>query len=135
MTNRFIGKLLVPLLIVTALTAVGCSAAASGAQDEYTESKALQQAELYVEYSPTFIYDGIDQSLKLVETLYPDTENTWQFVFQFESRHSGYGDRDGQMLLQVITPHEVIITIQDGKVTTAIMDSVWDMVNQGMIDG
>lgn len=39
------------------------------------------------------------------------------------------------MLLQVITPHEVIITVQDGKVTTAVMDSVWDMVNQEMIEG
>ena len=133
MTNRFLGNLLIPVFILISLTAVACSTSANGAQDDFSESEARQKAESFVENSPTFTYDGMEQSLELVETLYPDIENAWQFVFQFESRHAGYGDRHEQMLLQVITPHEIIVTVQNGEITSAVMDSVWDMVNQEML--
>lgn len=132
MTNKFLANLLVPVLLLISLTAVACSTPASGAQDDFSESDARQKAELFVKNSQTFTYDGINQTLELTETLYPDIENTWQFVFQFESRHAGYGDRDGQILLQVITPHEVIITVQDGEIISALMDGAWDMTNQEM---
>lgn len=100
----------------------------------YTESAARQMAEEFVRNSPTFQFDGIEESLTLAETLYPDIENAWQFVFQFESRQAGYGDRTGQMLAEVITPHEAIITVEQGEVTNAIMDEKWDMINQQMLD-
>jgi hypothetical protein len=98
-----------------------------------TEENSRQLAEEFVKNSPTFEFDGMEDSLKLVETLYPDIENAWQFVFQFESRHAGYGDRTGQMLAQVITPHEAIITVENGKVESAVMDEKWDMINQKML--
>ncbi|MFA5761852.1 MAG: hypothetical protein WCX07_05340 [Dehalococcoidales bacterium] len=100
-----------------------------------TEEVSRQLAETFVRNSPTFKYDGDMASLELVETLYPDIENAWQFCFRFESAHAGYGDRDGQMLAQVITPHEVIVTVEKGVVKNAIMDGEWDMVNQCMLDG
>jgi len=68
-----------------------------------------------------------------VETLYPDIENTWQFVFKFESRQAGYGDRTGQALAEVITPHEAIITVAQDEVTSAMMDDKWDMLTQRML--
>jgi hypothetical protein len=99
----------------------------------FSEETAREFAEDYVKNSPTFVYDGIESSLELVETLYPDIENAWQFVFRFESRHAGYGDRTGQMLAQVITPHQAIITVENGQVTVAVMDKQWDMLLQQMI--
>jgi len=93
----------------------------------------LSLAEEFIRKSPTFQFDGIEESLTLVETLYPDIKNTWQFLFQFESRQAGYGDRTGQMLAQVITPHEAIITVEDGQVKSAILDNQWDMVNQKLL--
>jgi hypothetical protein len=96
----------------------------------FAEETARQVAEDFINESPTFTFDGIGQSLKLVETLYPDIENVWQFVFQFESRHAGYGDRKGQMLAQVITPHEAIITVENNYVKSAVMDEKWDMMKQ-----
>lgn len=99
----------------------------------YTEEQARQTAEQYVRNSPTFRFDGIEDSLELVETLYPDMEYAWQFVFRFESRHAGYGDRTGQALAQVITPHEATVAVERGEVVNAIMDEKWDMMAQEML--
>jgi len=101
---------------------------------QYSEEASREIADEFVKNSPTFVFDGIESSLTLTETLYPDIENAWQFVFSFESRHSGYGDRTGQNLLQVITPHQAIVTVENGKVINAIMDEKWDMLQQRMID-
>jgi hypothetical protein len=97
--------------------------------------QARNLAEDFVRNSPTFVFDGIEDSLKLVETLYPDIENSWTFVFQFESRQAGYGDRTGQVLAQVITPHEAVITIEQGEVKSAVIDETWDMLTQQPVNG
>lgn len=101
---------------------------------EYTEEAAGKTAREFIKNSPTFTFDGIQESLELVETLYPDIENAWQFVFRFESAHAGYGDRTGQMLAEVITPHEAIITVEQGEIRNAVMDGKWSMVNQRMLN-
>jgi hypothetical protein len=100
---------------------------------EITQDKSLQIAEEFVKNSPTFQFDGIKDSLVLVETLYPDIEYAWQFIFAFDSRHSGYGDRSGENLLQVIAPHEVSVIVEKGVVISARMDDQWDMLEQELI--
>lgn len=100
----------------------------------YLEEESRDIAREFVENSPTFEFDGIEESLELVETLYPDILYAWQFVFRFESRHAGYGDRTGQVLAQVITPHRSIITVEEGEVVSAVLDGKWDMMNQEMLD-
>lgn len=132
--RKYLSYLSILALVTLALIASACPAPDNGANGKMTEEEARQLAENFVENSPTFTFDGIEDTLQLVETLYPDIENAWQFVFQFESRQSGYGDRTGQILLQVITPHEAIITVEEGQVVSAIMDEKWDMINQRMLD-
>ncbi len=95
-----------------------------------TEAGSQELAGKFVLNSPTFLFDGDLASLELQETLYPDIENAWQFVFSFESAHAGYGDRTGQMLAQVITPHEVVVTVEQGVIVSAIMDNAWNMLEQ-----
>lgn len=99
-----------------------------------TEEGSWEIAEEFILNSPTFTFDGNRASLEMVETLYPDIDNAWQFVFRFESTHAGYGDRTGQMLAQVITPHETIITVEQGEVKNAVMDERWDMINQRLLE-
>ena len=99
-----------------------------------TEEGSRQLAERFVRQSPTFAFDGNEETLELVKTLKLDSENDWQFVYQFESAHAGYGDRTGQMLAEVITRHEARITVEQGEIKTAIMDEKWDMLEQRMID-
>jgi len=102
--------------------------------EAFTEEKARQMAEEFVRNSPTFAFDGMEDSLELVETLYPDIENAWQFIYSFDSSHAGYGDRTGQGLAQVITSHEASVVVENGQVKTAILDNKWDMLDQVEID-
>jgi hypothetical protein len=128
------GFLIVIALLVLPVLTAACSSQVSGDPLPLAEDRARLKAEQFLKECPTFAYDGITDSLALKETLYPDIENTWAFVFEFESRQSGYGDRNGQMLLQVITPHEATITVENGQVKNAIMDGKWDMVAQQLVD-
>jgi hypothetical protein len=48
----------------------------------------------------------------------------------FDARHAGYGDRTGQALAQVITPHTAVITVVTGNVVSAVLDHQWDEVHQ-----
>lgn len=98
-----------------------------------TEEQAGEMAGIFVRSSPTFVFDGILGTLELAETLLPDIPNAWAFVFTFESAHAGFGDRTGQVLAQVITPHEAHVTVQNGEVVSAIMDGQWDMLAQKMV--
>lgn len=95
-----------------------------------TEEGSRKIAEQFLRTSPTFAFDGIEESVALVEVLYPDIEYAWGFVFRFESRHPGYGDRSGRVLAQVITPHEAIINVEQGEVVSATIDGRWDMIAQ-----
>ncbi len=98
------------------------------------EEEARQIAREFVIDSPTFAFDGILATLELAETLHPDIENAWTFVFRFESAHAGYGDRTGQMLAEVITPHEAHVTVENGEVVSALMDEKWDMLSQRLVE-
>lgn len=90
-------------------------------------------AEKFVRNSRTFVFDGIEDSLKLVDTITLRCPSCWQFIFEFQSRHAGYGDRMGQPLAQVITPHRAVITVMQGKVTYAVMDEKWDIIKEALV--
>jgi hypothetical protein len=95
-----------------------------------TEEISLEIGLNYILNSPTFLFDGQDQSILHEETRYLRCPYCWQFVFTFSSLHAGYGDRSGQQLAQVITSHEVLITVAKGKIIQATMDQQWDMIKQ-----
>ena len=57
----------------------------------------------------------------------------WAFTSEFESRHAGYGKRTGQMLAQVITPHQASIAVEQLEMQSAVMDDEWDMIKQKML--
>ena len=57
----------------------------------------------------------------------------WEFVFEFDCRHAGYGDRTGQVLAQVITPHTARVVVDQGNVASAVLDGKWDMIDQELI--
>jgi hypothetical protein len=51
-------------------------------------------------------------------------------AFEFDSSHAGYGDRTGLTLAEVITPHQAVVTVEQGEVTDAVLDGEWDMLSQ-----
>lgn len=97
------------------------------------EEESLNIAQQFLENSLTYKFDGIEETLKHEETLTLRCPYCWQFIFTFNSRQAGYGNRTGQMLAQVITPHTARITIEQGEVTYAVLDNKWDMLQQEKI--
>ncbi|HEX77373.1 MAG TPA: hypothetical protein G4O03_03050 [Dehalococcoidia bacterium] len=100
-----------------------------------SQEQSQQIAEDYVRNCPTFAFDGIEETLRLVETITLRCPYCWEFVFRFQSRHAGYGDRTGQVLAQVLTTHTARIIVQEGEVIQAVMDDEWDMMQQKPIKG
>ncbi len=96
-----------------------------------------ESQEIAVEFlrnSPTFRFDGMEATLKLVGSEAGDKPNNWVFHFEFQSRQAGYGDRTGLMLAQVITDHRAQIVVEQGEVVYAVLDGKWDELRQKMIE-
>lgn len=85
----------------------------------------------YVKNDATYMFDGIPESLNIKEIL--PCSDCWKVTVYFESKQAGYGDRTGQVLAQVITPHEARIVVEKGEIISAIMDNRWDMKSQSTI--
>lgn len=86
--------------------------------------------------SATYKFNGVPESLKVVEVWQAQTfayPSFWQITIEFCNLHAGYGDRTGQILAQVITPHSIRIHVTEGMVTMAIIDEKWDELKQSML--
>lgn len=114
---------LLALLVVLPLVGCGGSESSVGLSDEN-----LIIAENFVKNSPTYKYDGISETFKLSDTV--PVGNGIQYVFEFDCRHAGYGDRTGQVLAQVITHHVAMIIVENEQVISALLDGHWDMIHQ-----
>lgn len=128
--RRWLPLVLALLVVLPLLATLGCGATQA---DQFTEEDSGQTAEGYVRSSPTFAFDGIEDSLVLVNTEAARCPCCWAFDFEFECRHAGYGDRTGQVLAQVISPHTARIVVNEGQVVQAVMDGTWDMMTQEMV--
>ena len=100
---------------------------------EVQREAAVEAAERWIRnYSPTFVYDGTGLELRDVERKDREGAAAYEMLFEFESRHSGYGDREGEPLAQVITPHTLEIRVEKDPdfggwdVVRAVSDGVFD---------
>lgn len=123
---KFISVSAIFLFIILICTACGGSSAGSR---EHSQNVANE----FVRLETTFRFDGIPETLEVTSTT--SVGGGWRFTIEFDSRYAGYGNRTGQVLAQVVTHHIAKVTVQGGLgVTKAVMDEVWDMVNQRMLD-
>lgn len=95
-----------------------------------SEEESQQIAMAFLRSSPTFRFDGMESTLKLVGSEVGEKSGNWVFHYEFQSRQAGYGDRTGMMLAQVITDHKAEIVVEQGKVVSAVLDGKWDELNQ-----
>ncbi|QNT76782.1 hypothetical protein [Dehalogenimonas etheniformans] len=114
---------IIALLILLTFTGVSCAQSNTGSQ-EGGQKVALK----FVKLEATYRFDGIPETLKVTSTT--SVGNDWKYTIEYDSRHAGYGNRTGQVLAEVLTHHTAEVTVQAGKVTKAIMDQQWDMINQ-----
>ena len=93
--------------------------------------KAIQVAQEFAVRHPTFSFDGIQQSLDVsLVSIIRSTPPVYVVKLSFDSEHSGYGDRTGQILRNVITYHEMKVMVSDYGIGSAIIDGIWDEFNQ-----
>ena len=92
---------------------------------------AVKIAGSYLLTCETFRFDGIKSSVT-VDTVVR-VPSGWKIRLNFTCAHPGYGDRTGQLLPQVISPHQIQITVQESRVSSAIIDEKWDEVSQSLI--
>lgn len=91
--------------------------------------EARMIAEDWIKNAPTYRFDGFDLKFESQEALETFPEQHL-LVYTFTSRQAGYGDRTGQVLAQVLTPHRIEVTVSEKNVTSAIIDGKWDEVAQ-----
>jgi hypothetical protein len=122
----------VALLLIGTLLVVGC--VTPGPEQpgwNLTEVESRELARTFVEQSPTYQFDGFD--LVDNQTIVLHCPYCWRFLFDFQSRHAGYGNRTGQVLAQVITPHTAEVTVINGTITSAVLDGRWNMLTQTLV--
>ncbi|KYH37821.1 MAG: hypothetical protein AYL28_005030 [Candidatus Bathyarchaeota archaeon B23] len=100
----------------------------------YTEERAVEVALHFLKASPTFSFDGIPNSVR-VEAAEEVSAGSWRIAISFQCRYYGYGDRSGQILLPVITPHRMEVVVERGEVVEAVIDGVWDELHQRPLGG
>ncbi len=91
-------------------------------------------AKEYLLASPTFSFDGIEDSIEQALAPEPAGPEKWRFLFGFTCTNEGYGDNsirtDEQLTDNTNTYHEALITVEDGGVVKAVMDNDWEMIEQ-----
>ncbi len=104
-------------------------------KQSYTLEESKQVAKDWIKTeSPTYSFDGSKLTLEeSKETGGEDCSDCYQFTFNFESSHGGYGDRSDKMITQVITPHTMVVDVKHGVVIEAITDGKFDEMKAEMV--
>ncbi len=96
-----------------------------------SHSEAEEIAINFLKNGPTFGFDGVPGSIEVIEIIAAESYPIQYFItLTFECRQAGYGDREGQMLAQVFTAHEIRIALSNGVIGSAIIDNSWDELIQ-----
>jgi len=96
--------------------------------------RAIETANNFMIQAPTFRYDGILETLNVTDSkILESFPVQYVITLTFDSRYAGYGNREGQILAQVITPHSAVVKVVNGNVISAIIDNKWDELNQESI--
>jgi len=99
-------------------------------EEDKKRNEALGVAQRFVVTTPTFAFDGDVNTLDTKHVDILETSPTSYLIqFTFDSANSGYGNRDGQNLTGITTPHKIEIVVSEGMVISAVTDEQWDELN------
>lgn len=99
------------------------------------ESPQVQIAKDFVVSSPTFAFDGMPNTLTVLdEVILESFPDQYVITIGFTSLHGGYGDRADQIVTKALTPHEIMVTVVENEVVSAVIDGKWDELNQQMLE-
>jgi hypothetical protein len=125
------------MLFILGLSSIGCSPVLGNTPNttpDLFESKLVYSDLVtdFIKNSSTFKFDGIADSINLVKGTGP--ENDMEFVIEFQTNHAGHGDRAGHMLAQVVTTYNVVLSVKDGQIYSAVCDNSWDILKNAAIN-
>jgi len=134
--RRWLALVLGLMVLASVFVASACNSSEAGGNGGtgITQEESQLIARDFVVKEPTFVFDGMIDTLKLVETITLRCPYCWEFVYEFDCAAAGYGDRTGLIVAQVITPHTARVVVQEGVVTAGTMDGKWDMIEQKLIE-
>lgn len=72
--------------------------------------------------SPTYLFDGSNLSLVDAKDIECPGTSCYRVEFSFESAMAGYGDRSDEIVAQVITSHNIVLTIEGSEVVEVVLD-------------
>jgi len=131
--NKLRLLLIIMIIIAVPLLLISCDDKDSNSADDSSwkvKKEGRLVAENFLRNSPTFTFDGIEESIEQAAEVEAAGPEKWRFLFGFVSEHPGYGDRSDEQLDTKETYHEAYITVKDGEVIKAVIDSDWDMIDQ-----
>lgn len=129
-----IGVVLVILGIFISTASMYAMAKKPNGDYSNTDNNIEQRAIDFLVRVPTFSFDGVPESIEVISTYtlesFPEQHVV---VLFFETTHSGWGNREGTFIAQVITLHTIKITIVEDEVVEALIDDKWDELKQEVI--
>ena len=143
---KFLGKfgvIIIAAVVLIGLTGSGLYGIFGSGGSNYTEPTQLpnedENAKVGLDVarewiqseSPTYTFDG--SNLDYIESVELNCYACYGYIFNFESAHAGYGDRSGEVLAQVITPHTLAIATKEGTVVQAVTDDTYDEIRRKFI--
>jgi len=98
----------------------------------FSEEESMEVAKIWVlSKSPTYLFDGSDLLYEQAQGL--ECPDCYKFIFSFESKHAGFGNRKDLMLAQIITPHVVTVNVEKGRVVSVITDGKYNEIGGQLI--
>lgn len=129
MVQSRIGIFLVTVAALVGLGILAYSVLLLSGPSEDEADRAGRIATDFIRNAPTYRWNGMEGSLEHLHAKKVG-EKTFGVRISFTSAHGGYGDRTGKVVTQVITHHEAIVLVEEGKVIEAVLDGRWDELHQ-----
>jgi hypothetical protein len=126
------GPLLVFAMAVLGIVTVSCGGPATTTTPAADgESQYRGMVEDFIRTDATFVFDGVDGSIKFIDSE-PGPTSAFRsivYTYEYQTLHPGHGDRSGKVLAQVIANHaaSIVINSNTGKIYAAMCDETWDM--------
>ncbi len=126
-------KILIAVILVVVIGFIGFLISTMEVPEPLEEDPVAVAEAWISENAATFTERG-GTNLEHVDTTEIE-ENVYEVTFTFESAFAGYGPLDeDEMAAQVITPHTIVVTVENGEVTGAIVNEEYDEIAGEMVE-
>ncbi len=124
-----INKLLIGIVLVVVVALIGFFISTLDMPEPLDDDEVEEYVNIAEEWirenAKTFTERGGSQ-LEHIRTVELE-EGVYEIAFEFEAAFAGYGPVDeDEMAAQVITPHTVVVIVEDGEVVSVITDEEYD---------